>query len=112
MILRKWDSRIRTADEAEYVAYIESTGSEDYAGTEGNLGHQILLQRHDDGTSTVMTLSWWRDVEAIRRFAGEDYTLARYYPEDDRFLVTRSERVEHFEVPVDGLGLGAVTPPN
>lgn len=98
MILRKWESRIRTSDEAEYVAYIERTGSADYAGTPGNLGYQILVRRNGDGTSTVATLSWWRDIEAVKAFAGEDYEKARYYPEDDKYLVERAEEVDHYEV--------------
>ena len=101
MILRKWDSRIRSSDEAEYVAYIERTGSADYAGTPGNLGYQILLRRNGDGTSSVTTLSWWRDIEAIKRFAGEDYEQARYYPEDEQYLIELTEHVEHFEVAAD-----------
>jgi Antibiotic biosynthesis monooxygenase. len=102
MILRKWSGRIRSADEAEYVDYVRRTGGAEYAGTDGNLGYQILLRRDADGTSEITTLSWWRDVEAIKRFAGEDYGLAHYYPEDDRFLVERPEAVEHHEVVEDG----------
>jgi heme-degrading monooxygenase HmoA len=101
MILRKWDSRIRAEDEAVYVTYIEETGAADYAGTEGNLGFQILIKRHADATSTVTTLSWWRDIEAIKRFAGEDYEKSKYYAEDAKYLLEWNEEVEHFEVVVD-----------
>jgi heme-degrading monooxygenase HmoA len=85
MILRKWESRIRAEDEAAYIAYIEDTGAADYAGTDGNLGFQILLQRHADATCTVTTLSWWRDLAATKAFAGEDYGKSRYYAEDARY---------------------------
>jgi hypothetical protein len=37
-------------------------------------------------------------VDAIRRFAGDDYERARYYPEDDEFLVEREPFVTHHEV--------------
>lgn len=30
IILRRWSSRIRSADEPDYVAYIEATGLKDY----------------------------------------------------------------------------------
>lgn len=98
MILRKWASRIRTGDEEEFVAYIRDTGAAAYGETEGNLGFQILLRRRDDGTSDVTTLSWWRDVESIKRFAGEDYEKSKYYAEDAKFLLDRNEHVEHHEV--------------
>jgi heme-degrading monooxygenase HmoA len=97
-ILRRWASRIRTADEAAYTAYVEETGIAGYAATPGNLGFQMTLRALGDGTSEVVTLSWWRSMEAIRGFAGDEVDRARYYPEDDRFLLDRPERVEHHRV--------------
>jgi heme-degrading monooxygenase HmoA len=98
MIFRKWSGRIRTADTEEYVQYIRDTGGAHYVETPGNLGYQILIRRLTDGITEVSTLSWWSDLDAVRRFAGEDYERATYYPEDDRFLVERTEFVEHHEV--------------
>jgi heme-degrading monooxygenase HmoA len=98
LILRKWTGVIRTADEDEYVAYIAATGTADYAGTAGNRGFQMLLRALGDGRSEVTTLSWWESLDAIRAFAGEDIEVARYYPEDDRFLLDRPRHVEHHRV--------------
>lgn len=100
IILRRWAGRIRTADAATYLAYVARTGAMDYAATPGNVGFQLASRDLGDGTTEVVTLSWWRSMEAIRLFAGEDVEIARYYPEDDRFLITRPERVEHHEVTV------------
>jgi heme-degrading monooxygenase HmoA len=97
-ILRKWSARIRTADEEEYVAYIAQTGLEEYGKTPGNLGFQMLMRTLGDGVSEVTTLSWWRDMEAVRGFAGDNPEVAVYYPEDDRFLLDRPEFVEHHRV--------------
>lgn len=58
VILRRWSSRIRTADEAEYVRYIEATGLAGYRATPGNLGCQMTLRALRDGSSEVATLSW------------------------------------------------------
>ncbi|WP_442679108.1 hypothetical protein ACSBM8_16645 [Sphingomonas sp. ASY06-1R] len=98
IILRRWASRIRTADEAAYIAYIGDTGLADYRATPGNLGAQMLLRSLGDGTSEVTTLSWWRDMNAIRAFAGEAAETARYYPDDDRFLLDKPENVEHHRI--------------
>ena len=98
MILRKWSARIQTAQADAHIAYVEETGATHYAATEGNLGYQILLRDLGDGTSEVSTVSWWSDFDAVRRFAGEDYSIARYYPEDDLYLLERPEFVEHHEV--------------
>ena len=98
IVLRKWTGRIRTAAQDEYGAYVSRTGAVDYSSTPGNLGFQILMRPLGNGTSEVTTLSWWESMEAIRGFAGDQPELARYYPEDDRFLVDRPRLVEHHQV--------------
>jgi hypothetical protein len=40
----------------------------------------------------------WDSIDAIQEFAGEEYERARYYPEDDEFLLEREEHVGHAEV--------------
>jgi heme-degrading monooxygenase HmoA len=97
-ILRKWTGVIRTADEQVYVDYIKATGLEDYESTPGNLGFQMVLRARGDGTSEVTTLSWWTSLDAIKAFAGDDPEVARYYPEDDRFLVERPKNVDHYRI--------------
>lgn len=106
MILRRWTGRVRTAEKAAYAGYIEGTGGTDYTSTPGNLGFQMLFRDLGDGTSEVTTLSWWRSLDDIRGFAGEDIDIARYYPEDDRFLLDRPKTVDHFDVAKNGLPIG------
>jgi heme-degrading monooxygenase HmoA len=112
IILRRWTGKLRTADEAEYLDYVMRTGGGDYARTEGNLGHQIVMRTLGDGTSEIATLSWWRDMDAVRGFAGEQPEIAVYYPEDDRYLIERPRYVEHFRVLDSDIPLGKKTPPN
>jgi heme-degrading monooxygenase HmoA len=95
MIFRKWTGRIRTGDRAAYVAYIVETGLADYARTPGNRGYQMVTRDLGDGTTEVSTMSWWDSMDSIRGFAGDEPERARYYPEDDAFLVERPEHVEH-----------------
>jgi len=105
MILRRWHARIRTADRADYATYIAGTGGSDYTSTPGNLGFQMLFRDLDDGSSEVTTLSWWRSLDDIAAFAGADISVARYYPEDDRFLLERPTTVEHHEIVESSLNL-------
>ena len=37
-------------------------------------------------------------MEAVRAFAGPEPERARYYPEDDAFLLDKPEFVQHYEV--------------
>lgn len=104
LILRRWTALIRTAGREAYTAYIAGTGGSDYTATPGNLGYQMTMRDLGDGTTEVATLSWWSSLDAIRAFAGEDITVARYYPEDDAFLLTRPEHVEHHDIVAGGPG--------
>lgn len=57
-----------------------------------------------DGRSEVVTLSWWDSLEVIRGFAGDDIEIAKFYPEDDEFLVERERIVSHYAVHGDEAG--------
>lgn len=102
MIARIWRGKVRSGDADRYVAYIEATGVRDYRATPGNLGVHIL--RHDlEDRTEIITLTFWESWEAIRAFAGDDPGVAKYYPEDDEFLLERPECVEHYTVPYPSL---------
>jgi hypothetical protein len=36
-------------------------------------------------------------MDAIRGFAGDDVERAVYYPQDDRYLLTTPEKVQHYQ---------------
>jgi heme-degrading monooxygenase HmoA len=98
MIARIWRGVVRAEDADRYVEYVNETGMAHYLETPGNLGAHIL--RNDLGDRTeILALTFWESWEAIRAFAGDDPTIARYYPEDDAFLLEKPERVEHYDVP-------------
>lgn len=97
MIARMWHGRVPLAKAAAYEEYLRKTGLADYRATPGNLGVH-LLRRDEDGVAHFTTLTFWESVEAIRAFAGADYERARYYPEDDEYLLEREPRVFHHHV--------------
>ena len=101
-VLREWRAEIRRALKEEYVQYVEATGLAAYLRTPGNLGASVAVRDLDSERAEIVTLSWWSDTEAIKAFAGADYGRARYFPEDDRFLLTRPEHVHHYEATVPG----------
>jgi len=99
-VLREWRAQIRRALKDEYVQYVKATGLAGYLGTPGNLGASVAVRDLDPERSEIVTLSWWSDTDAVKAFAGADYGRARYYPEDDRFLLTRPAHVHHYEATV------------
>ncbi len=72
----------------------------DYRMIEGNRG-AWCLRRFDDDLAHFEMLTFWDDLEAIKRFAGEDYECAKYYEFDIRFLVEIEPRVRHFQIFTD-----------
>jgi heme-degrading monooxygenase HmoA len=97
MIARTWHGRVPAARADAYHAYLQRTGLPDYAATPGYRG--VLVLRRTEGAVTHFVLTTlWDSIEAIRRFAGEDETRARYYDEDDDYLLEREPLVTHHEV--------------
>jgi heme-degrading monooxygenase HmoA len=99
MIARTWHGRVPTAKGDAYEAFLHRTGLADIAATPGNRGLLLLRRAEGDVTHFLLT-SLWDSAESIKRFAGEDYTRARYYDEDDDFLLEREPFVTHYEVVV------------
>lgn len=97
MIARTWRGFTKSEDSDAYLQYLHATGFAEYRATPGNLG-VLGLRRIEGDRAEFLLLTLWESEAAIRRFAGDDITQAVFYPEDERFLVERDERVNHFEV--------------
>jgi aminoglycoside 6'-N-acetyltransferase len=97
VIARIWTGAVRKEDGDAYAEYMRETGVAGYARTPGNGGIWMLRRDVDDRTEFVM-LTLWDSLDAVKAFAGEDYGTAVFYPEDERFLVERDLRANHFEV--------------
>ncbi len=97
-VLREWRAEIRRALRDEYITYVRATGIASYRRTGGNLGAIIATRDLDHDRSEIVVLSWWSDRSAITAFAGNDIERARYFPDDDRYLITRPPNVQHYDV--------------
>ena len=97
MIARTWAGATRAADADVYLDYLHSTGLAGCRSTPGNRG-VLALRRIAGDRAEFLLVTLWDSEEAVRRFAGDDIEQAVFYPEDDRFLVARDERVRHYEV--------------
>jgi heme-degrading monooxygenase HmoA len=96
MIARRWRGRVRASDFDAYLAYLEESGIAALRATSGNRG--VVVFRHLDEPSASVefeVVSYWRDLADIRAFAGDDISVARFFPDDDRFLIDRELTVRH-----------------
>jgi heme-degrading monooxygenase HmoA len=97
VIARIWRGAVRQEDADEYAEYMRVTGVGAYRMTPGNQGAWILRRPLGELTE-IVAFSFWDSMDAVRAFAGDDPSRAVYYSEDDRFLVQRSDVVEHYDV--------------
>lgn len=97
MIMREWRGRLPHEKVDEYFEYLKVTGLADYAATPGHRGTRVLLDRDGD-TAEYTLLTFWDSLDAVRAFAGDDVSRAKYYPEDGQYFINMPERVRHYEV--------------
>ena len=45
-----------------------------------------------------MLATLWDSIESVKKFAGEHPEIAKYYPEDDSFLLEKEETSDLYEV--------------
>ena len=97
MIARRWHGRVPAAKAEEYLRLMKEVGLADYRSTKGNVAAWCLHRREGDVVHVEM-LTFWEDEAAIRRFAGDDMTRAKYYQFDPDFLLEMEPLVTHFDV--------------
>ena len=97
MIARIWHGVTAAEKSEEYLDYLNETGVPDYRATEGNRGVYVLRKVEGD-RAHFLTLSFWDSMEDVEGFAGPNPERARYYPEDERFLLEFEPEVGHYEV--------------
>jgi heme-degrading monooxygenase HmoA len=97
MIARMWHGRVPSEKAAAYRQFLDERAIPDYRSVPGNVSVHIL-ERSDGPVTHFVTLTFWESMEAIRGFAGADVDVAKYYPEDEDFLLEFEPKVLHYEV--------------
>ncbi|HFB54304.1 MAG TPA: antibiotic biosynthesis monooxygenase [Hellea balneolensis] len=116
MILRTWHGRTTLEDGDAYEVFMKERAAPDYGSVDGLV--QLFFTRRDEeargaegdsptgkqtrgaegdsptgkqGCSHFLLVTVWRDMEAVKAFAGDDPAKAKYYPEDDRYLLEKED---------------------
>jgi len=97
MIARIWHGRTRVSDYEAYTEFLKVKAIPDYQNTNGFV-KLVFLRNIRDNVGHFKLVTFWENLEVIRNFAGEDFEKAKYYPEDDNFLLEFEEKVIHYEV--------------
>jgi heme-degrading monooxygenase HmoA len=96
MITRTWHGRTTLENADDYLQFLLRNGTKEYLQTRGNLSVRVWRRKGKD-CCHFWTVTEWEDISSIKAFAGEDYEKAKYYPEDDGFLLGFEEKVNHYE---------------
>ncbi|NEQ46587.1 MAG: antibiotic biosynthesis monooxygenase [Leptolyngbya sp. SIOISBB] len=97
MIAREWKATCPKEYKKGFIEYLYKTGVKETSETEGFLGAQIFKRELDDEVEITL-LTYWKSLECIKAFAGEDIHVAKLYPEDDNYKLKPDTHVNHYEV--------------
>ena len=100
MIARVWNGATLAEDGERYAAYVEETGLRAARELPGSRG-TLVLRRERAGYAEFQTILLFDSMDDVVAFAGDEYELAVFFPEDERYLVERDLEVRHFEVDVN-----------
>jgi len=101
MIARHWRGWTEIENADAYEALLKTKVLPALRGIEGYQGGYIL---RSDGLEEVefVVINFFDSLDAVRRFAGPDYTVAVFEPEAKRLLCRADPLAMHYEVR-DGL---------
>ena len=97
MIVRMWHGTVPASKAGAYREFLKTRAIPDYQSVEGNLSVHIL-ERSEGAITHFIALTFWKDMDSIKAFAGEEVAVAKYYPEDEEFLLEFEPTVVHSEV--------------
>lgn len=97
MISRTWGGKVPLPHAAAFHRHLLATGVAAYRQQPACL--EVHLWRRDaDGWASFFLSSIWRDMDAIRAYAGETPEVAVLYPGDDMYELVPDTTVTHYEV--------------
>jgi hypothetical protein len=97
MIARIWHGMVPVSKADAYLDLMRRIALPEYLATRGNRGAWCLHRTEADVTHFEM-LTFWDDTDAIKRFAGDDFSMAKYYDFDSDYLIEKEAAVRHYEV--------------
>ncbi len=96
-IMRLWHGKVAIEKADEYEKFMIKKAAPDYSSVDGLL--KLYFQRKNEETiAHFLLVTIWDSLEAVKNFAGDNPEIAKYYPEDDIFLLEKEEYVSMYQV--------------
>lgn len=97
MTARVWTGKTSIEHAETYTKIIEERDIPDYKKTEGFL-KLTFLKRADNEFTYFKLLTFWTDLDTIKKFTGPNVAHAVSYKADEQYLVDFPGNVVHYQV--------------
>lgn len=95
--MRTWHGEVPTHKADAYEQFMIERAAPDYGSVEGLL--QTFFQRRDEGeVAHFLLVTLWDSIESMKRFAGEQPEIAKYYPEDEDYLLSKERHSKIYRI--------------
>ena len=101
MTARIWHARATPDGAVVYRQHFSSEVLSTLRQVSGFNGATVL-ERRADGHVEITVITRWESMDAIRRFAGADVTVAVVTDEAKQALIDWDDRVDHHEITLAG----------
>ena len=96
-IMRLWHGEVAIEKADEYEKFMIERAAPDYGSVEGLV--KLYFQRKDEEKKAhFLLVTIWDCIGSVIKFAGDNPEVAKYYPEDDDFLLEKEKHVSMYEV--------------
>jgi len=96
-IMRLWHGKVAIGKADEYEKFMITKAAPDYSSVDG-LQKLYFQRKNEEATAHFLLITIWDSLEAVKNFAGDNPEIAKYYPEDDDFLLEKEEHVSMYQV--------------
>jgi heme-degrading monooxygenase HmoA len=100
MIVRHWRGWTRAEDADGYERFLKEKVMPSLAAIEGYKGGYVL-RANGDAEAEFVVVNFFESLEAVKRFAGPEYTTPVFEPEAKRYLSRIEAFATHYEVRVN-----------
>ena len=97
MISRNWTGIAKKERAREYILHLQNDTFKKLEKIKGFLNSRILYRDMEEGTAFLI-ITEWESIEAIKKFAGEDYNLAVVPQLVKEMMIRYEHKVNHYQI--------------
>jgi heme-degrading monooxygenase HmoA len=96
-IMRLWHGEVEIEKADEYENFMIERAAPDYGSVDG-LQKLYFQRKNEEKNVHFLLVTLWDSIESVKKFAGDNPEIAKYYPEDDDYLLRKEKHVSMYEV--------------